>query len=268
MISLIPQQTIHQLNLQIYAPYAQLTPWVQCLWSIHSEGEPTSTSGKFYPDGGASITITLSRPEPRISLVLNMRTYEQDIDNKYPVISIRFKPAGLFSLFRLSIPPFADQLLQLELGRDITPPWYFSLRRVVESMPVNSRSQCVAKLQAWLINQQQISQLKDNHTLALVQAVQKSSDPLGELAKKIGIIQRTLERRLKRETGFSPQELVNFGRIQRARDLLCCSQLSLVDVAIQCGYFDQAHFSHSFKQITLETPSSYRKRKLSQIYNI
>ena len=268
MINLIPKQTLNQLQLQIYEPCVQLTPWVQCFWSLHNPLEPNCYKEKFYPDGGTSLTITLSYPEPQIHLTFNMRTCEKIVDNRHPIISARFKPAGLFSLLRLSGLPITGQFLQLRLGQDITPTWYFSLRQLVETMPVMNQGQCIMMLQEWLLVQQQMSQLTDNHTARLIDMVQKSTGSLNELVKQIGLTQRTLERRFKHETGFSPQELVTLGRIRRARQLLCCSQWNLAEIAMQCGYFDQAHFTHGFKKMVSETPLAYRKRKLSQIYNI
>jgi len=159
---------------------------------------------------------------------------------------------------------FTGQTLQL--GLDITPIWNFTLLRLAERLPVPNPGQCVAELQRWLMACLKAGPSDDEGISELIVAVQQSNVPLKTLAGSIGITQRTLQRRLKHKTGYSLRELTLFGRMQRVRRLLCSSRINLAEVALQCGYFDQAHFSHSFKNYALETPAVYRKRKLSQIY--
>ncbi len=77
---------------------------------------------------------------------------------------------------------------------------------------------------------------------------------------------RTLERKLKREVGVTPGQLVAYARLDRARHRLLETTLPLAEIALQCGYYDQAHFTHAFQSLAYETPAAYRKRKLSQIY--
>ena len=261
MLSLISKEIVERLRLQVYEPHSMLAHWVQCFWGMPGGTGSLVAGAKVYPDGGASLTVTFTSPRPQIEIFLNRGTFAKEIAISESVISVRFKPAGIYSLLGPDMSLFADQ--PLRLGLDITPSWYFSLLRLVECLPVNNLDQCVLELQAWLLSQQTLRQSADKGIPKLITAVQQSTAPLKSLEKTLGLSQRTLERHLRRTTGFSPQELVDFGRMQRARKLLCSPEISLADVAIRCGYFDQAHFSHRFKRYALETPAAYRKRKLS-----
>lgn len=265
MIDLIPARMIEQLKFQVYEPCAQLKPWLQCLWSIDTGGSLTFSSSKFYPDGGSTLTVKLSNTGPSISVILNKRTFEQAINNHEPVIGVRFNPSGLYTLLGLNLFPYANSTLRL--GEDLSPPWYSSLNRVVESMPLSSLPRSVHLLESWLLNF--VTHLTDHRSaLTLAKTVQASNLPIRDLVSSLGLSKRTLERRLVNEAGFTPKELVNVRRLQQARQLLCHSDSRMTDIATQCGYFDQAHFTHAFKQLTLETPSEYRRRKSMQNCNL
>lgn len=48
-------------------------------------------------------------------------------------------------------------------------------------------------------------------------------------------------------------------RVDRARDLMTNTRLSLADIAIQCGFADQSAFNRSFKRIHGATPGIWRR---------
>ena len=265
MINLIPNHTINQLSFQAYEPCTSLSPWLQCLWSIDINDSTSFCTEKFYPDGGATLRITLSSTEPLIHVILNKQIYQETVNNQNPMIGVRFNPSGIYTLLGLNLSPYTN--LFIRLGEELSPLWYASLTQLIETMPWSNLPLCVKLLQTWLLTLATQPNCH-NKALALARTVQASNSPIQDLATSLGFTKRTLERRLKNESGFSPKELISIRRLQQARLLLCHSGSDLSDIATQCGYFDQAHFTHSFKQLTAETPSGYRKRKLSQNYKI
>lgn len=59
--------------------------------------------------------------------------------------------------------------------------------------------------------------------------------------------------------GLSPRELVIRRRIDRAQALMRSSQTPLSQVALECGFADQAHFSRLFRRIVGTTPREWRR---------
>lgn len=47
-------------------------------------------------------------------------------------------------------------------------------------------------------------------------------------------------------------------RFREALDRIQAPEVNLAQVAAECGYHDQAHFTHSFKKYSGLTPSEYR----------
>lgn len=73
---------------------------------------------------------------------------------------------------------------------------------------------------------------------------------------------RTLERRFRRCVGKSPKWVMirRYRLIDAAERLRSEENLSVIDLAQELGYFDQAHFVRDFKALVGDTPSSYRRR--------
>jgi AraC-like DNA-binding protein len=66
-----------------------------------------------------------------------------------------------------------------------------------------------------------------------------------------------LQRQLKEE-GLTFRRLVDEARFLEARDLLGEEDVSLIEIAHELSYSDQAHFNHAFRRWAGVTPSQYR----------
>jgi transcriptional regulator GlxA family with amidase domain len=79
-----------------------------------------------------------------------------------------------------------------------------------------------------------------------------------ELAQRLGISKRNLERRFSQEIGLSPKQLAKTIRLQALLKMLNQSQSkSLTELALECGYYDQAHFIKDFKEFTGLSPKQF-----------
>jgi AraC-like DNA-binding protein len=78
---------------------------------------------------------------------------------------------------------------------------------------------------------------------------------IGELADKLGVTRRQLERQCRRDLGVSPKMLARILRFRRAAALIAHSQVrSGADLAAAGGYVDQAHLIREFKEFAGTTP--------------
>ncbi len=66
----------------------------------------------------------------------------------------------------------------------------------------------------------------------------------------------------KETLGSTPMQYVMAYRIEQAAKMLSDPLRSLGDIALSCGFADQAHFSRSFKQVTGQTPRQYRVNQI------
>ncbi|MEM7728382.1 MAG: helix-turn-helix transcriptional regulator [Pseudomonadota bacterium] len=80
-----------------------------------------------------------------------------------------------------------------------------------------------------------------------------------DLAAASGLSTAAFSREFKRVVGETPYRFLTAYRIERAQDGLADVDRPMIDIALSCGFSDQAHFSRTFKSVTGETPSAYRK---------
>jgi AraC family transcriptional regulator len=81
---------------------------------------------------------------------------------------------------------------------------------------------------------------------------------LAELATQAGLSEFHFARMFKQSTGLAPHQYVMNARLRRAESLLKTNTMTLLDVAIECGFSSASHFSHRFKKAYGFTPSLLR----------
>ena len=82
---------------------------------------------------------------------------------------------------------------------------------------------------------------------------------LGELAKTAQVHPSHLARTFRAVHGCTIGEYVRRMRVERARELLEHSDLSLSSIAFACGFADQSHLTRVFRHLSGSTPSAYRR---------
>lgn len=81
----------------------------------------------------------------------------------------------------------------------------------------------------------------------------------GQVARRLGLSQRSLARHLAQE-GLSYSRLLSELRLELARRYLVDERLSVSDAAWLLGYQDVAAFSNAFKRWTGKAPSAATSR--------
>jgi LacI family transcriptional regulator len=81
-----------------------------------------------------------------------------------------------------------------------------------------------------------------------------------ELLREVGISRRSLERRFRLILGRTPLEEVRHTRVERARQLLAGTDLSMPAVARRSGFASAERLSVLFRKETGITPTGYRRQ--------
>ena len=79
-----------------------------------------------------------------------------------------------------------------------------------------------------------------------------------QLARELGMSYSTFRRGFKRQTGATPVQFQNEIRINRARELLESTDLSVSEISAQTGFETVYYFCRVFKQRAGLTPKAYR----------
>jgi len=80
-----------------------------------------------------------------------------------------------------------------------------------------------------------------------------------DMAKQTAISPFHFSRLFKRTIGESPYQFLTAYRVEKAKEALSSdAEVPLIDIALSCGFADQAHFSRTFKKSTGKTPKAWR----------
>lgn len=99
---------------------------------------------------------------------------------------------------------------------------------------------------------------------AILRTMEENIDtPLSpaDLARRFHMSRRTLERFFRKKVGESVARYYMRLRIDVARDFLFYSDLTIIIVAIACGFSSQTSFSRAFKKILGMSPSTFRRMR-------
>jgi len=82
---------------------------------------------------------------------------------------------------------------------------------------------------------------------------------LQALANESGYSRVHFVRMFRAATGYSPHNYLLNLRLERAQELLKQPSMSLIDIALDCGFSSHSHMSRLFHKIVGVTPSAYRR---------
>jgi AraC family transcriptional regulator len=83
--------------------------------------------------------------------------------------------------------------------------------------------------------------------------------PLKEVARECGLSVGHFARAFRRTLGVAPHKWLTEQRIVLSKEKLRDDRLSLTDVAAECGFCDQSHFTQHFTRIVGVSPGAWRR---------
>ena len=84
---------------------------------------------------------------------------------------------------------------------------------------------------------------------------------ISAIAEAFGVSTARLSLSFKERNRVSPNEYLAILRVERSKQLLSETELSIKEIAVNVGYYDASSFIRRFKQITGVTPLQYRRSK-------
>jgi AraC-like DNA-binding protein len=88
----------------------------------------------------------------------------------------------------------------------------------------------------------------------------KEDDCIIKAAEKYGVTKRRFNDIFKQNFHTTPNQYIIDYKIGLAKKLLCSKELSIGDISNLCGFEDIYYFSKTFKKVTGQTASNFRKQ--------
>ena len=82
---------------------------------------------------------------------------------------------------------------------------------------------------------------------------------IGDIARRLSISRRQIERRIREQLGVTLLEEIRRVRVERAKHLLAETDLDMPQVAAGAGFSDARRLSLVFKEQTGQSPSQFRR---------
>lgn len=254
------------MNLQLYPIAPQLQPYIKVICTMESSERDTPSVFRVLPDTCVELFVSYSN-EPiatitgkttfanRQSFVVFRMSNFMDVQMqaKTGCIAVCFYPGASYHFFSQPIHEVADTVTEL------THFWKNMATEMEERVSeATNNHERVAIIQHYLIKQLAKKREDDQaiqYCLGQINYL-KGQVSVVELSHKVNISQRQLSRRFNHCVGLSPKEFAKINRfIHSLAQLKKYPSVSLTEVAYESGYYDQAHFIHTYKEYTGITPS-------------
>lgn len=222
-------------------PRAALERAVECCWALDA---PVELAHAVPPDG--CLDIVYSREMGLIAV--GAMTLEQrfTMPAGSRTIGVRFRPGMAKPFLRVSPAELTERVAPLE---DLWGARARDLRRRLEQ-EIDPRA-----LASALIAPPAPDPVK-RAIEAIVEA--HGSIDLDWAAGQAGMSPRHFRRRCYEESGLAPKQLCRILRFRRARELASTRAAGWAAIALDAGYFDQAHLIRDFHEFTGRPPLAVR----------
>lgn len=170
---------------------------------------------------------------------------------------VEFRPSGSHALFSAAQYPYRDIRIDL---KQIHPLCH----SLIEEAYGNAVGEAAFFQQLDTIFLSMLNR-EDDAMQVLMQGL-SSKERIADVMDSFGYSRRHLQRMVQNRLGCSMKTIQKIQRINQAVTLLKEQQHSLTMIAQLCGFYDQAHFIHDFREICQVTPQQYQKT-LQDFYN-
>jgi len=254
------------VRLRDYPVPLPLAPVVKCIWSQESDGPILDASReRILPDSCVELVIHFRDPfrthfadgtsalQPQGFVVGQMKRFlEIEPAGQMGLIAIRFYARGAYLFFQRPPSEVAAGIVDLE---DIWKDRASELtERIALAIDMAARVRLIEEMLLALLSH------NGHHDRTVDRCLQLIETNCGQLnvarlAADLGVSNRQLTRRFQHTVGLSLKEYARVSRFLHALRCLSGHQhRSLTETALACGYFDQAHFNHEFREMAGMAP--------------
>ena len=197
--------------------------------------------------------------EPEASVVAGVQTkmFSRTLVGQSQVFGVKFKPGGFRPFLGYAVSKLADRTVAVEsiLGDDVTALQHTVLSSSVEDEKVEAAN-------AFFRQRKPVADNKVELSCRLVEQILQDREmkTVDDLVRQSGIGKRSLQRVFSEYVGVSPKWVIRRYRLHELIERFQgCDEPDWPQLALELGYFDQAHLINDFRSITGYSPTEYQQ---------
>lgn len=258
------------MELRSYTPAPPLSFFVEKFWLYEGAPRPHAKE-RLLPTGTTEVIINLRENQTRVygqgdlerpvtlpgTIVCgpHAKYFVIDTDEQISVAGIHFKAGGAYPFLGRPLDEVADQHVALE---SLWGAWAGELReRLLAAATPRARFRVLEEAllaRAWRPLERRPSvafALREFHDLPHMHTI-------GSITAQTGLSARRFIQVFREEVGLAPKLFCRVRRFQQVLARITSGRpVHWADVAVTCGYFDQAHFIHDFQAFAGINPTDY-----------
>ena len=237
-----PEEAARHFRLTRYAPSEDLAHLVDRHWVVAWElEEPFTQEIVTHP----SVNLVFEPDAPMVHGVFTGR-FRRELIGSGHVVATKFRPAGFHAFHPVPAHTLTDRAIPVG---DVFAP--FDLR--------GDETERIAGIEAGLRahgfqDDPRVSELVALHAAMLTDPELTSVEAL---CRHAGYSKRTLQRLFREYVGVTPKWVLQRIRLHEAAERMAGGEGDWPRLALELGYFDQAHFIKAFKAVIGRSPAEY-----------
>lgn len=249
----------------VWRPGPPLSECVDFLWTYDGYTPPHAQE-RLLPTGTMELVFTQDASGAVSSGVAGPRSEFLTLHTTQPfsVIAVHFKPGGGFPFVPTPSSELHNATASLDVvwGRDAMS----MTDRLWEAPSPAARFQILEHALGVRMRVARQRHPAVKYALDLFER-SKGMRRVDDVVERVGLSSRRFIDRFQSEVGLSPKA---FCRIRRFNEVLRriepLNDVDWADVALSCGYFDQAHFNHDFRSFAGLSPATYVRQRLTRTH--
>ena len=249
------------------APAEALTAWVEHYWTVEWDlrgGAPFVAEVVTHP----SVHVTVeSGTRPRFGHAMPAglvhgvvtRRFSHQLVGAGRVFGVKFHPGGFGAFTGADVGAWTDRVLPLSAAFGDSAA---TLLDPVLAVPADADRAAVAD--GFLLSRAPGRDPRYDAVLTIVDEIR--DDPtlttVDLAARRHAVSERTLQRLFRRYVGVGPKWVLRRARLHDAVDRIDTGRYGdLASLAVELGWFDQAHFTRDFTALVGQSPAAYAARR-------
>jgi AraC-like DNA-binding protein len=268
------------MQILSYRPLPPLADFVDRLW-LSQGSAPAHAMERLLPNCTVELVINLHQDHIHLydrddyrrcgsvpgCMLSGPRTryFVIDTRDQTAVMGVHFRPGGAFPFFRAPASELADQSIALDA---LWGPAASEMRERLLASPTPEGKFRV--LEACLLAQ--LAKPLERHpavSFGIEQLRGYRQPTVADVVDKAGFSQRRFIQLFGEQVGLTPKVFGRVSRFQRAvQTAHGAGEIDWADLALDCGYYDQAHFVHDFQSFAGITPSTYLLQRTPHLNHV